>query len=308
MKKRIFIKNNHALAGVLEALLLIGLVAMILSTIQLYYIPDIMEQRESEHMDKVANQFSQLKSTVEIQSMMGVLQSDQAIAYSPISSPITLGSDKLSYFVTSWALGNVEIVDKSATESKIEILPAVSIPGVNDFDDGIHLTSIKYNSYNHYYLEGSSLSYILEGGGVVLKQSDGETMKVAPPIIAENNSNSINFIYSIPIFISKPSKNVSATMIDDTYIRTNYTRSYTHSEPDIEWIRINTEYINAWNQTLIADDSGILWEYYDNGYINVDPDNPSNPTRIEITPGTKEIDVEFTIVELGAQIGPGVVN
>jgi len=302
MKQRIFIKNNSALAGVLEALLLIGLVAMILSTIQLYYIPDIMEERESEHMDQVANQFSQLKSTIEIQSMMGVLQSGDPIAYSPMSSPITLGSNKLSYFVTSWALGNVEIIDKDATESIIEILPAVSVP---DYINGIPLTSIKYNAYNHYYLEGRSLSYILEAGGVILKQSDGESMKVAPPIIAENKSNSINFIYSIPVFVSKPGKNISSTKIDDAYIRTNYSTSYTHTESNINQIYIHTDYTSAWNQTLIADDSGILWEYYNNGYINV---NYNNPTRIEITPGTKHIDVELTIVELGVQTGPGVVN
>jgi hypothetical protein len=34
-------------------------------------------------------------------------------------------------------------------------------------------------------------------------------------------------------------------------------------------------------------------------------DNHLSPTRIEITPGTKDIDVELIIVEIGAQIGPG---
>ena len=173
MKKRVFISNDSALAGVLEALLLIGLVAIILSTIQLYYIPDIMEQRESEHMDQVANQFSQLKSTIEIQSMMGVLESDKPIAYSPMSSPIKLGSDKLSYFVTSWALGHVEIIDRYATgNNEIYILPAPA-----DFLNGIPLTSIKYEADNAYFVDQS---YILEGGGVILEQSDGETIQVIP--------------------------------------------------------------------------------------------------------------------------------
>lgn len=301
MKQRIFIRNNHALAGVLEALLLIGLVAMILSTIQLYYIPDIMEQKESEHMDQVTNQFSQLKSTIEIQSMMGVLQTGEPIAHSPMSSPITLGSNKLSYFVTSWALGNVEIIDKyAAGENRIYLLPAPA-----DFLNGIPLTAIKYEADNAYFVDQN---YILEGGGVILEQEDGETMKVAPPIIVENNTNNIKLIYSIPLYASKAGKNQSAHMIDNTYVRTNYTRDYTHSDSSISLIYIYTEHIDAWNQTLIIDDSGILWEYYDNGYINIDFDNPTNPTRIEITPGTKNIDVEFTIVELGAQIGPGVVN
>ena len=300
MRKRVFIRNNSALAGVLEALLLIGLVAMILSVIQVSYIPNIMEQKESEHMDKVANQFSQLKSTIEIQSMMGVIQSDDPIAHSPMSSPITLGSDKLSYFVTSWALGHVEIIDKDATDSLIKLSSAPT-----GYLNGIPLTSIKYEADNAYYIDQD---YILEGGGVILEQDDGESMKVAPPIIVENNSGSINFIYSITVITSKPSKNLSATMIDDIYVRTNYTTSSTHTDSNLAWIYIYTDYIEAWNQTLIADDSGILWEYYDNGYINVDFNDNVNPTYIEIKPGTKSIDVEFTIVEIGAQIGPGVVN
>lgn len=299
--KRRFFKDNNALAGVLEALLLIGLVAIILSTIQLYYVPDIMEQKESEHMDQVANQFSQLKSTIEIQSMMGVLETDKPIAHSPMSSPIKLGSDKLSYFVTSWALGHIEIIDRNDVEdSKIYFLPASP-----DFVDGIPLTSIRYEALNSYFVDQE---YILEGGGIILKQPDGETMKVAPPLIAENNTNNIKLIYSIPLFRSRSGKNQSAYMIDNTYVRTNYSTNYTYSAPNISPIYIYTDYIGAWNQTLIADDSGILWEYYNNGYINVALDNQANPTRIEIRPGSKTITVEFTVVEITAQIGPGFVN
>ena len=46
MKNRKIIKEKHAVAGVIEALLLVGLVAVILSVIQLLYIPQVMEQRE----------------------------------------------------------------------------------------------------------------------------------------------------------------------------------------------------------------------------------------------------------------------
>ena len=62
MKKSIFIKNNHAVAGVIEALLIVALVAIIISTIQLVYIPQIMSQREADHMQEISNQFSYIKS------------------------------------------------------------------------------------------------------------------------------------------------------------------------------------------------------------------------------------------------------
>ena len=62
MKNKNFIRGNHAVAGVIEALLLVALVAIILSTIQLVYIPQVMNEREADHMEDVSNQFSFLKS------------------------------------------------------------------------------------------------------------------------------------------------------------------------------------------------------------------------------------------------------
>ena len=84
MKFRVFLKNKYGLAGVIEALLLVALVAIILALIQYSYVPEIMKQKENEHMDTVSNQFSSLKSVVEIQSMMGVEGTTQ-MAYTPIS-------------------------------------------------------------------------------------------------------------------------------------------------------------------------------------------------------------------------------
>ena len=48
MKRRNFLNNPYAVAGVIEALLLVALVAIILSFIQLYYIPEIMKDREAD--------------------------------------------------------------------------------------------------------------------------------------------------------------------------------------------------------------------------------------------------------------------
>jgi competence protein ComGC len=70
MKNKKLIKRKDAVAGVIEALLLVALAAIIISTIQLVYIPQMMEQRESDHMDDVENQFSYLKSVIDLQSMV----------------------------------------------------------------------------------------------------------------------------------------------------------------------------------------------------------------------------------------------
>ena len=84
MGKIKILKDNKAVAGVIEALLIVALVSIIISTIQLIYVPEIMKQKESDHMDEIENQFSFLKAVIDLQSME---KKDV-----PITSPITLGS------------------------------------------------------------------------------------------------------------------------------------------------------------------------------------------------------------------------
>ena len=147
MKLKILQNNNYALAGVLEAILLIALVAIVLSIIQLTYVPEIMEQKESDHMDEVSNQFSQLKSVIEIQSMMGAMDTGEPITYTPMSSPITMGSKELPYLISARSYGQVDLTDKDdAGDFKINIQPAPA-----DFPTGIPLTSLEYSATNFYY-------------------------------------------------------------------------------------------------------------------------------------------------------------
>jgi hypothetical protein len=304
MKIRKLKKENTAVAGVIEALLLVALVAVILSYIQFTYIPVVMEEREADHMDVVSNQFSQLKSVIEIQAMMGILGTGEAITYTPMSTPITMGSKELPYFVSARSYGQLDLVDQNdAGNHKINIQPAPA-----DFPMGIPLTSIKYHATNFYYPSDSTWQdYILEGGGIILKQSSGEVMRVNPSISVENHSDLgyIKINYFIPLYSGIAGKKIHADY-RDSYVHTNYTNDYTHSGA-ATFVHIYTDYPNAWYQSLVNESSGILWPYYDNGYINVEIDTGPNPDRVEITPGSKTIQLELSIVELTVQVGPGLV-
>ena len=303
MKFRNFRKEKTAVAGVIEALLLIGLVAIILALIQYNYVPQIMEEKEAEHMDVVSNQFAQLKSVIDSQSLMGVLGSGETLARAPMSSPITLGSKELPYFVSARSSGQVDIYDKDdVTDSLVNI-----DPNPDNFSSGIPLTSIVYKAYNFYYLGGSPLSYILEGGSIILQQNEGGTVLVQPAMSVETISPSaIKINYDIPLFKSIPGKNHTGGYLD-CYVRTNYTTHETYSNTSINFINISTDYIEAWNQSLINNDNGLLWDYY-NDYIDVDFDDPINPTKIIIQPlPGKTLNIEITIVEIGVQTGPGIV-
>jgi hypothetical protein len=307
MKSIHFIRNNHALAGVIEALLLVALVAIILSTIQLVYVPVIMDQKEAEHMKTVENQVAHLKSVIETQAIMGVAGGGSPIAYSPMASPITLGSSELPYFISQGSFGIINIIDKDNSNRGKIIMAAQDLP--DDYLLGIPLTSIKYESINYYFV---NQNYILEGGAIILEQPEDYTMKVDIPMKVENHSSYIKIFYTIPVFNAPANKDYTFGN-DTSFVRTNYV-SYTSSvetQPDNlddDYLHIYTDYPTAWLDSLIRDDAGVLWEYNNNGMIQVSLNNPDNPTYVKIEPGTALIDVELTIVEIDTQVGAGYIK
>ena len=286
MKNKRFIKRKDAVAGVIEALLLVALASIVISTIQLVYIPQTMEQRESEHMDDVENQFSYLKSVIDLQSIVK--------ENVPISSPITLGSRELPYFVTAKAFGQLEIIDEDSTDSRI----TMNFPTI----PSIPLTSIKYEAFNSYFVDQT---YVLEGGCVIVKQSDGETVKIEPSITINNKSseNKIEIIYNIPVINGIPGKN-STNGYKNCFVRTNYSNQESYSMAEIDYIYIYTNYLDAWGASL----NKLLKEEVENGYIVIEKRPILSPEYVSITPsGGIHLYIELTVTYVGAQIGPGIV-
>ncbi|MCX6666950.1 MAG: hypothetical protein NTV74_01720 [Euryarchaeota archaeon] len=276
MKKRNFIKEDEGVAGVIEALLIVALVAVVISTIQLVYIPQVMNQREADHMDEVANQFSSMKAMMDLQS---VTKKDV-----PISSPITLGSRELPYFVTARALGELRIVNDANYEINVDY-GALVFP----------LTSVKYTAYNSYYLDGTMAYYIFQGGAIIRKQFDGETVIVEPSITVDNSSI-ITIHYNIPIVIGIEGKNTSPTDYKTCFIRTNYSHEGDdESFPSVSSIVITTEYPAAWNESL-----------HDLLGNNVNINKGSN--YVEITRKIKQINLEYREIYIYAQISPGWIE
>jgi len=284
MKNRKFGTHNQAVAGVIEALLMVALVSVVISMIQLIYIPQIMEQKEAEHMDLVSNQFSTLKSMIDLQ---GITRSS-----APISSMITLGSRDLPYFITAKAFGEVSV--KENPTYKITVLPPPgSLPSGT-----VPLTSIQYAADNSYFVDQT---YVLEGGGLIVQQPDGvPVMRADPSISSVNNTNTITLHFDLIHVITIPGKN-STNGEGNCFIRTNYSSNRTHFDTIQPGghIRIYTAYPNAWNESL----NNLLGIYAVNGYINI----AMAPAQsyIEIIPGTKAILLQLNVIDIYVQIGQG---
>ena len=215
------VKKESGVAGVIEALLLVALVSIIISSIQLVYIPQIMEEREAEHMDQVSNQFSSLKSMIELQAITN--------SSAPISTMISLGNKELPYFITAKGYGEVSVPYGGGWNIKV----VSNSSGIYNYE----LTSITYEAYNSYFVDQI---YALEGGGVIVKQPNGQpVMRVDPSIYVENRST-IAIHYNFPIFIGFPGKNLTYGP-GKCFVRTNWSRGNTEFIANVYSINLTTQ-------------------------------------------------------------------
>ncbi|RLF42083.1 MAG: hypothetical protein DRN17_08130, partial [Thermoplasmata archaeon] len=61
-------RNENAQVGVIVAIMMVSLLVAVLVIVQVYYVPNWMKDKESNHMDTVANQFSNLKFSIDLQA------------------------------------------------------------------------------------------------------------------------------------------------------------------------------------------------------------------------------------------------
>jgi len=218
--------SDNAVAGIITAILLVGLIVIVISLIQTTYVPKWMRSIEAEHMGDVADQFSQLKSAIDIQAATG--------QKTPMSTSITLGNKEIPYFSASRAFGSLLILSDNCT------VTITNLSNSSSYSLGI----IKYSSKNVYYLDQS---YIYEAGSVILNQSEGNVMSIKP-FSAIKNGN-VNITFGI-VNITGVGGSTSAGGYGTYPIRTEFVRNTTVLMNNIKNITIATNYPNAWHQAF----------------------------------------------------------
>jgi hypothetical protein len=212
---RKFIDSKDGVVGIVVAVLLIGLMVSVVSLVQLVYVPNWMEQREAEHMDEVATQFSQLKFAID------TLNANKQ-NYTTIATSITLGSKELPYWMSLRAFGNLEIL---SDEFRITIN---NVSSSSQFSIG----TIKYSSSNGYFIDQD---FIYEGGAIITNQADGNIISIKPSfpsikkvgnkLFLTANLINISGSYSWYIFMNWTLENqglIPGALGGDFYITPNY--------------------------------------------------------------------------------------
>ena len=229
--------TDHAVVGVVTAILIIGLIVAVISLVQTIYVPKVMEQRESEHMDKVAEQFTYLTSVIDEQA------ADRTTSI-PIATSITLGSKELPYMMSIKAFGSLEIKDKARS------ITVISPSEIKTFPIGI----ITYSSTNAYFLDQT---YTYEAGAMIVSQtSEGNLMMVRPNFFVAYNiiDDTLDITFDVVNISSVGEKTIAAGY--GTYpIQTEYDTISYKNITNANSINITTPNSNAWflyiNQSMI---------------------------------------------------------
>jgi len=275
-----FKDSNEAVTGVFVAVLFIGLIFAVIATIQTVYVPKWMEQKEAEHMDSVANQFAQLKSVIDTQSL-----SKQRI---PISTSITLGSNELPFLTSSKSYGSVDIM---INDYNIEITNATEI-------FSYPISTIKYSSENAYYLDQS---YIYENGALILSQTHGSAMSINPSFFIDKDIDVDALFYIVKI--SGIGEKTSVSGYGTCPVKTIFSESSNKTIPDVQTINIKSNYQNVWKIYLenTLEKSGLT--YTVDFYITSD----ENGVTVDFT-RSLNVNLVLEFLEIEAQLSPGWIE
>jgi len=268
--------SDKAVAGIITAILLVGLIVIVISLIQTTYVPKWMRTIEAEHMGDVADQFSSLKSAIDIQAATG--------QKTPMSTSITLGNKEIPYFSASRAFGSLLILSDGCT---------VTITN-NSNSSSYSLGIIKYSSRNVYYLDQS---YIYEAGSVILNQSEGNVMSIKP-FSAIKNVNVVNITFDIAN-ITGVGGSTSAGGYGTNPIRTEFVSSHAVVINNVKNITITTNYPNAWHQAFKSTLQSVNITYGTNFSVT----DTAGEVTIKFLGATK-VNLALNVIEIDAWIAP----
>ncbi len=285
-KKNLTLRNNNeGVAGIIVAVMLIGVLFAFLSVVQLNYVPDWSEEREAEHMETVAHQFTQLKFSVDLLSTVG-------ISGNKITTPLTLGTQEipLPFLKSDKSFGFLRVFTDECIVNITDTTPTTySNP----------LGSIKYTSRNSNYV---NVEFIYEAGGIITNQELGNTMYVMPYFDVDNTA-SVDITFDVVNFIENTG-NKYTTGLGNILIKLEYIQTDTTSINNADKITINSNYLLAWHNFLndTLSDAGLTYGTSDDFTII-----ENDELTIDFNDALS-VDVTIRIIDINIKIGPGWLN
>lgn len=223
-------KSNDAVAGVIGAIMIMGVITITITMVTAYYVPVWIEGNEASHMRQISNEFSSLKSTVDMQIQKGDRNTT-------MSSTITLGNEGLPFFDVAQTSGTLAI---NSFDNSINLRNSSGNVNFSGFGN------IKITPSNRYYTQQS---YVYENGALILYQPDGGVVSSSPQITIRNSTGNVTIAATL-VSISGIEFTLGGT--DTVEVQTklllswDYTYTWSADAKENITLNITTEYPTVW--------------------------------------------------------------
>lgn len=230
MKKNQDIKSDDAVVGIFTAVLIIALIVVVLGVVNTIYIPQWMKSAEFQHMNQVSNQFAQMKSALDVQSITN--------GSSAIGSVVAMGTLEIPFFSVHQSFDELSILSNSCT---------LSITNKYGSDLLYSTDSIKFTSHNTNFVDQS---YIYEAGALILNQVDKNVLSARPSILMTDYGKNLTIS-----FINITAGTGANNFVSGRGTYTIYTQIIHNNQQytvlhNVTNITIQTNYPDAWRDAF----------------------------------------------------------
>ncbi len=240
-------ESESAIATVISAVLVLGLIVTATTMLQVYYIPAWKSDSECVHLTDVRVDMSDLKSRIDILSAVLAVDPESKVS---MSTPIELGGGDIPIIGTTKSSGTLAV---NVNDCGIMVVARNETAIVYDSSasetDLTHLGAIYYHSHNNYYIDQM---FECENGALILVQDNRSLLKLSPAMAITKNATTSNISVSISaIKLIGEERTVSSTVVEEVMLRSN-TSSRLFSSGDDPFniysldVMMYTDYPDAW--------------------------------------------------------------
>lgn len=180
-----FYRSESGVSTAVAAALLVGIIAIFMTTIQINYIPVWKEDAEYAHMADVWHDMSRFKSNVDIITAGLEINPSARIT---LNSPIQVGGSEIP-FIRSTTTGGSLAINNDISGLSIKVNTDNTS---TEFDSGTSLFYTGTVSYRPSNLHYVNEMYCYENGALIISHGGRSVMKLSPGIVLERDTGSVN--------------------------------------------------------------------------------------------------------------------
>jgi len=282
-----FLENDSALSTVVGAVLILGLLVTLTTTIQVSYVPAWKADAEYSHMNDVWGDMTYLKSSIDILSA-GLLINPNFT--SMISVPIEMGGGDIPIIASGKSSGMLSINSNNCSMWIVATNFSTKAEIYNSSSDLSDLGTISYTSNNNYYIDQM---FEYENGALLVVQDERSIIKLSPAIAVNmRDETNISMIVSA-VELTGDKRTKSSNTIEEVYLKSDTSSLLFSSSALVADVRVimSTNYPTAWAQYFNTTANRAGLEYGDDYSTIVDGRN----VTFMLTGGNEGDDIQLHV-------------